>query len=126
MSTLNSLLALRDRWQPIETAPKDGTRILLVDERGGVFIGHWSDEATFGRFETKPGWQIFDCEDDFYSWRRVPTHWRPLPAPPVAADDKILARRDRPETEKAEHDTRVGGVPSDRPLGSTASDNEVK
>ena len=59
-------------WQPIATAPKDGTRILVTsnwrdvnDKPLGVEISHWA--------ETDEGW--LSCE-------REPTFWQPLPAPP--------------------------------------------
>ncbi len=36
-----------------------------------------------GQFATSPGWQIFECDDSFYSFAADnPTHWRPLPDPP--------------------------------------------
>lgn len=56
-----------DRWKPIETAPKDGTRLLLFPNYDGeVGIGWWnSDDNDFGDFE--------------HSWQ--PTHWQ-LPQPP--------------------------------------------
>ena len=75
-------------WQPIDTAPKDGTRVLVV-VTGDVFIAHWSDEAAFERCETKPGWQIFASDGDcWYAWAvDDATHWMPLPSGPLPAGD---------------------------------------
>ena len=54
-------------WQPIETAPKDGTYILLAESKTKeVFEGSY-----FGGFWFNSGG---DC---VYA-----THWMPLPAPP--------------------------------------------
>lgn len=70
-----------DGWRPIESAPKDGTRVMLLD--GGAYIARWSDECQHGQFDTRPGWQIFECEDGFYSVAADgPTHWQPLPMAP--------------------------------------------
>ena len=62
-------------WQPIETAPKDGTWILLTEVlegqmiTGHPFILYWDDRWGWG---------------DIYGKRDVnPTHWMPLPDPPV-------------------------------------------
>ena len=59
-------------WRPIETAPKDGTHVLVADASGWVqqcwFDGVW----TYGEGPT-----------DFMNEDRDPvTHWQPLPAPP--------------------------------------------
>jgi hypothetical protein len=57
-------------WQPISTAPKDGTRIML-----------WLDgpirapKAVFGRLD-KGGWVTEG------SGLAKPTHWMPVPEPP--------------------------------------------
>jgi hypothetical protein len=76
-----------DGWRDIETAPKDGTRVLLYS--GGAFTARWSEECQFGQFKTAPGWQIFECEDPFYSVAEdKPTHWMALPAPPAAQEKK--------------------------------------
>ena len=63
-------------WRPIETAPKDGTRILLCSNGGAVWMGLWrtDDEPPYG----KAGWTRFNCVD--VGWE--PDNWMPLPPPP--------------------------------------------
>lgn len=67
-------------WQPIETAPKDGTRIMLV---GGVyhgvpFAGYWDPSPYTPRpWTTVVGRHPLE--------EHCPTHWMPLLAPPAAA-----------------------------------------
>jgi hypothetical protein len=69
-------------WQPIETAPKDGTRILGYDATDAddtqPQIVCWLG------IPDKPGWYItFDhtpCNGDVW---KPPTHWMPLPQPPL-------------------------------------------
>ena len=67
-------------WQPIETAPKDGSRILVFNRK--VYIASWSEEAQHGEFECAPGWQVFCPDDYWYAFCVNPTHWMPLPEPP--------------------------------------------
>jgi hypothetical protein len=60
-------------WLPIETAPKDGTCVLVVS-CGRVVT------ASFSKYSEK--W--FDgCLNDLDGTEQ-PTHWMPLPAPPEA------------------------------------------
>lgn len=58
-------------WQPIETAPRDGERILLVINHGPhgdkIWTGLWAD-----------GWIV-----SYGKAEKQPTHWMPLPEPPV-------------------------------------------
>lgn len=65
-------------WQPIETAPKDGTEILVWGKSGSwgpsYYVALWDGawKAMIG------GWQVYDdsqIEED-------PTHWTLLPDPP--------------------------------------------
>jgi hypothetical protein len=65
-------------WQPIETAPKDGTRITLgTTEYGGVV---WND-CRWEKMTRKPDrWASFIGP---VPW--TPTHWMPLPPPPAMA-----------------------------------------
>jgi hypothetical protein len=80
-------------WRPIETAPKDGTPILLFgDDR--VTSGHWSAPSAIPRliyqdgFAPEPEWD--EWEPYWASWDGgftddyPPTHWMPLPAAPEA------------------------------------------
>ena len=62
----------RADWRPIETAPKDGTPILIA--RGGEVDGAlWNPETD--RWDTIGPSNIGLVPD----W---PTHWQPLPEPP--------------------------------------------
>jgi len=66
-------------WREIATAPKDGRMILLFPSRC------WTDDADHG--------EVGYWDEDFQEWGGCgsraedytgPSHWMPLPAPPVA------------------------------------------
>lgn len=63
-------------WQPIETAPKDKTNVILLRQAcGSVANGFWLAEAYAG--------------NGSWIWPYVhknPTHW--IPAPPIASEAK--------------------------------------
>lgn len=60
-------------WQPIETAPKDGTEVLLCGPlRDGS--GHYRDVSRFYMIRWPVEWMA-NC--------LPPTHWMPLPPPPA-------------------------------------------
>lgn len=63
-------------WQPIETAPKDGTRVLAANSGGAAWVAHFRDASEPPTY--KEGWTRFNCSDVGWS----PTHWMPLPKPP--------------------------------------------
>ena len=68
-------------WQPIETAPRDGTAICMyIPERSDQFqCGFWIWE-TDENDDPKIGvWWSGDGRND-----AQPTHWMPLPLPPEA------------------------------------------
>jgi hypothetical protein len=75
-------------WQPIETAPKDGT---VIDLWGYGWNGkyrrmancRWYDELGDGEFT---GWEQEYAESPSYrNLRGVTfTHWMPLPPPPTS------------------------------------------
>lgn len=72
-------------WQPIKTAPKDETVILLfgggIVAPGFFHIGEWRfwDGGTTDDYEG-------DSAGFFNGWisGHGPSHWMPLPAPPEA------------------------------------------
>ncbi len=81
-------------WQPIETAPRDGTWIDLV-ANGRVIAGYWDAEFEFRWNEEKEesvpigAW----TDDAVASWGYEercrydsPTHWRPRPTPPAGGE----------------------------------------
>ena len=57
-------------WQPIETAPKDGTKILACVQGGFETLIVWWEA-----YRDSHEW-FYD--NDSYTW---PTHWMPLPDP---------------------------------------------
>lgn len=97
-SEQDELEALLAGWQPIDTAPKDGSRILLgrnFGETSVVIEGWWQNEEDdgpdymgadggfvdheFNRFMPgrsfgNPAYRQSGCQ---------PTHWQPLPSPPT-------------------------------------------
>lgn len=84
-------------WQDIETAPKDGTAVLLyiVPIEEGYLLG-WNPERTITHvigWWSHSGWTSHlmeegtaDTEGNSWPYQITlqPTHWMPLPEPPTA------------------------------------------
>lgn len=75
-------------WQPIETAPKDGSVIVLSWHEGGEaqesFIMQWGHIQKNGLFPRNTGMWV--SPDGSMTWNGSaddggPTHWMPLPSP---------------------------------------------
>jgi len=93
ITRLRAELAARD-WQPIETAPKDGTRIIICSN-GMVFEGKvwkfyeteknwigeviWWDSGWY--MDQVEGWMVANCDEE-YGVLLEASHWMPLPPPP--------------------------------------------
>ena len=83
-------LARRVAWQPIETAPKDGELLgwfpfyAPAAVGGIVCVMRWYDDKHAKN--PKPHWQgagwVWGVRDQR---KKQPTHWMPLPDPPVRA-----------------------------------------
>lgn len=70
-------------WMPIETAPKDGTRVILGFARSHSEEGYWMNDPA-SNYWGEVGW--FGCEDDVLCHRpSKPDAWMPLPPPPQGA-----------------------------------------
>ena len=71
-----------EKWQTIETAPKDGINILMVID-GNIHIGRWEFDCHLKT--PKPYWKA-QCENwcgKLWMRENQPTHWIPLPKPPM-------------------------------------------
>ena len=68
------------QWQPIETAPRDGTAI-LVSEGRSCYCVEWIEEFDW--------WAVDDNKLGPFRLRgQAPIHWMPLPPPPPEAKEK--------------------------------------
>jgi hypothetical protein len=71
-------------WQPIETAPKDGTEFLAYDKRTKKMdVCHWIGRPMNWPSQVQMDGEYGPYEDQFgHSWRDI-SHWMPLPPPPA-------------------------------------------
>lgn len=72
-------------WLPIESAPKDGTYVLLWEQYGtNPFVGYWWRDrwsVSHEHVDAEGGWDGANVVDAI----SMPvTHWMPLPAAPDA------------------------------------------
>ena len=74
-------------WQPIETAPKDGTWIIgtAKDWQGGVVSMQWDSGGSTVIGGDYTGWVRRDPSSRLlFAMRNIkPTHWMPLPGLPA-------------------------------------------
>lgn len=72
-------------WQPIETAPKNGTTILVWFRQHGAMTVRWTDSEDDYTSEYAH-WHVDDHKHGPFPVRgyeeRDATHWMPLPEPP--------------------------------------------
>jgi len=81
-------------WQPIDTAPKDGTVILICAcETGMLVFGQRIAVAKFHAEHDFPRGKVLDfvtADEGERRHVRFATHWMPLPAPPKKGDGTVF------------------------------------
>lgn len=71
----------RGAWRTIESAPKDGTRVLVMGLYAAGTPGRWTSIATLNY----RGW--LDDNGAPFVFGITPDFWQPLPAPPRAGGE---------------------------------------
>jgi len=79
-----------NKWQPIETAPRDGTSILIHNNyapglENGVAHHCWAGNtlvASWWADDDNGEWVVYIGLVEDPSVQFEPTHWMPLPDPP--------------------------------------------
>lgn len=69
----------KDAWQPIETAPKDGTRLMGWDKHGWIPKVTWDELREWIEIGQDGRIKRYHCEI---------THWQPLPPPPQGKEQE--------------------------------------
>jgi hypothetical protein len=81
----------KPQWQPIETAPKDGTQILSYHNREILYSNGERKKFEWIQIVRWAEVMQWDNPEDEYDWLTGsnfdeptdPTHWMPLPKPPI-------------------------------------------
>ena len=81
-------------WQPISTAPQDGTRVILYDKQRDLAVsGRWHTEPEINNpiMGYEPGWAWWVSDEDIIMWdsgpEDAPDLWMPFPTVDTSATD---------------------------------------
>ena len=71
------------RWQPMKTAPMDGTPVYVV-YKGNVLEARFGKADYFGEYDRKPHWFAYNIDEQAWSTCLCddddePLGWMPLP-----------------------------------------------
>ena len=81
---------MREGWQPIATAPKDGRDFLVWNRENRVRKARW-----YERSSSDLGISLYEGDGvNSFKGGIQPTHWMPLPAPPEPIVPEVPARVD--------------------------------
>lgn len=70
--------ARRVEWQPIETAPRDGTQVLILQPSGKAAVGLWDKVDNGWRLSVRFVTRTFALDAG---------HWQHIPTPPATHKD---------------------------------------
>jgi hypothetical protein len=74
-------------WQPITTAPRDKTDIIVFSQRHGIRVARY-DPFSWGNSKRLEWFIALEHGCSGGTFAIDVTHWMPLPAPPVNAEDR--------------------------------------
>lgn len=75
------------KWKIIDTAPKDGSLLLLFDD--GMYLGSWRSDENYP--EEDPSWFDNSFDDFSCGYASVPlspTHWCEITEPTICRKEK--------------------------------------
>lgn len=73
-----------EKWKPIDTSPRDGTKFLCYRDDGEISTAWWTGDRLGG-----VGWS--------YGEWAMPTHWRPMPKTPEVESKALYFDMTKPE-----------------------------
>ncbi len=74
---------MRERWHSAETAPKDGSKILVYTHQDEIEISEWYESPRIEYVEVENGLYKKKVIPDIGTWNGNSfTHWMPLPPSP--------------------------------------------
>ena len=81
LKELRAAIEAAQAWRPIETAPKDGTLVIVGAPGYASVSARWGWESPW-----IDGWWCDGHRSDAVGPEFTPTHWMPLPPPPGHQD----------------------------------------
>jgi hypothetical protein len=70
------------QWKSIDSAPKDGSPVLAIDQNGDHQVLSWRRREPYGKPIGDSKWRIANYKHFGEQTYWHPTHWMPLPAKP--------------------------------------------
>lgn len=69
------------QWQPMSTAPKDATEVLVLTQDGKEVVAHWASNLSGEEQPPFHGWFMRNSNLNCYVGISEPQGWRPIKTP---------------------------------------------